>query len=202
MNGKALKHLFRNVTAYGFSYPFYDVMFVRGNQNESYYGTDTFVRMRNEFIARLWTRPSVKYVIYANVTAPNGEGGGKADYNGKYGMAWLRGTDSLGVVRGQRWGCADQGDFAPMQENLHTFGAVQTAAPEHDWGHTYHTTQPADVMFWNGGTTYSGRWSNGGIVGVTEWDPGADSYTNRILTGFPGYLGTIHSGFALHTNCG
>lgn len=202
MNGRAFKHLFRTVSAYAQSYAFYDVLFVRGQQDAAFYETSTFSRITTELFNRGWTRTNVKYTIYSNVTAASGEGGGRAQYNGSKGAAWLRYPNQAGTTVGARWGCGDQGDVAPMQESLHTFGAVQTAAPEHDWGHTYHTTQDADVMFWAPGTTFSGRWSTGVPVAVTQWDPGADSYTNRILTGFSGYLGTINSGFQIHTNCG
>lgn len=203
VRNKAINHLFRTVQApaWGYTFKFYGIMYIRGLQPHAFYTSDPHGKIKAELAARGWNATGVKYLTYANVTSSAQNSAGKADYNATKATVFMRWQSSDGTVKGVRWGCGDFGDVAPMQEQLHEFGAVQTAAPEHDFTHTYHTTQMSDVMYHSPGTTFSGRTEQGIPTGVTQWDPGLDSYTNRILTGFPGYLGTIPNGFSIHANC-
>lgn len=198
LTSKAYKVNLRTVYAYSRSFTFVNVMHVQGWYSTSYYGTDTYTRLTNEFNARGWNHLNVKYVVYAELKAMrsrdySGSPLGTAGFNGNKGYSYRQYEVSDGSVRKVRWGCADEGDHIPIHEATHSMGAVATGAA--DYYNTtvsskqHHVAQGYDLMSPAPESSFSGRSSSDRPYpyGPLEWDQGSDSYTSRVLS-FPAYL--------------
>lgn len=200
--GKAYRFRIRTASAYGCTAAFVDVMHLQGLQDESYYATDTWRRLNDEFRSRGWDQPNVKYVVYADVLAhiPAGSSsspGGEALFNSNKAFAYrrLQVRDMTGAtsVRKMRWGCHDEGDVPAIHEATHIMGAVAAGSPDYynttQTGRVHHVWQTNDLMSYAPASSLSGKSSGGGTypIGPLVWDTGADSYTSRVL-GFPSYL--------------
>jgi len=196
--GKAYKVNLRTVYAYSRSFTFVNVMHVQGWYNTAYYGTDTYTRLTNEFNARGWNHVNVKYVVYAELKAMTQTSSGtspigQAQFNGNKGFSYRQFQRSDGTVRKARWGCADEGDAAPIHEATHSMGAVAQGAADYYYtsepGKQNHVTQAYDLMSPAPASSFSGRSSSDQPYpyGPLEWDQGSDSYTSRVLS-FPAYF--------------
>lgn len=207
--GQSFKVLTRNLSAYGRTWTFYDVLFVRGVHNTAFYQAAPFDRIRADLNNIGMSQLNVKYVVFADVLTngthtPTGTScnGGQSEYNGNQGIQFRRCRDTTtGATFGFRWGCADHGDTDAMHEGLHEWGTVAPGSADYDStpGHANHVVQSGDLMFWTAPTTLSGHNDGGGINpnGQTQWDIGAQSYTSRVLA-FPSYLTSFPTSFPIH----
>lgn len=202
ISGKGYRFRIRAYTAYSRNFQFVDVMYVIGQQNSAYYGTDTYARLSNELNARGWNNVNAKYLVFADLQAnTNASTGispaGTAAYNGNKAFMFrklrTRAADGSLMNVKYRWGCNDEGDGPAIHEGTHTMGAVQPTAPDYYAAGTgsssNHVTQTSDIMNKVLGSSFSGTAANGGTYpgGPLQWDMGADSYTGRILA-YPNYL--------------
>jgi hypothetical protein len=195
IRGQAFRMLKKNYSDWGRTWNLDNILFVRAQNNDSFYYSNTFEKIRIELDNRNWQQSYAKYHTYADVCA-SGTNGGFAQYGGHHASSFRRwGTCGSTTTQpwANRWGCADEGDTVGIQEILHNWQTVNPASPDHDGGHPFHATQTNDAMHWRIESTYSGRRSNGTAIQVTAWDPGADSYTTRVLS-YPAYLLTIGTG--------
>jgi hypothetical protein len=190
VSGQGFKFLSRTYSRYGYTNSFYDVMLVRGAHTESYYNVDPHTRIWEELEAKGWTNPSPKHVAFSDAREPNGYAG-FGSYGGWRGSVFERYLRA-GQTYNPRWGCADQGDAVVLHEFLHQYATVNPSANEYDADHAYHSQQSNDLMHYQTVTSYSGKASSGATIPVTQWDPGQDTYTGRVLS-FPAYLQSISS---------
>lgn len=110
--GNSFRQRRKNVTLQGRTFSFYDVMFMRGANNDSYYATSRpFDRLRNELDRKGYSRLHVKYMLYADVRSTT-TAAGHAELNGNQGAIYWRST-SNSTHYYRNWGCADQGGDVP-----------------------------------------------------------------------------------------
>jgi hypothetical protein len=209
IHGKAFRQKTRTVSGYSRTFTFTDVMFVRLQNGPGYYD---FTQLDREMVARGWDLTYSKYVFhYEGQGVYDSRMGssplGQAPYGGRRAYAYHRYQiydPNTAAVRNQsvRWGCADGGDVPPLHEALHLWTTVNPAAPDYDTNpaHTpYHAVQENDGMHYQTKSALNGRTASGELAtaGVTRFDPGADTYTGRVLQ-FPAYL-TSGPASGLHT---
>lgn len=212
VRAKSFKVLTRSYSAYGRTWTRYHVMFVRGPRTTAQYragsAQDTFNRVIADLNNLGFSRPTVKYVVFADVIT-NGGGpagttctAGQAEYNGNQGVEFRRCQRATpnSAPTGLRWGCADTGDTVAMHEAVHEWGIVDPASAEYDIvDGNRHVTQQGDLMFRQALSTLSGFNDVEGPAasGQTIWDDGLGSYTARVLA-FPSYLTLFANNSPLH----